>query len=232
MKAPVVDYRKLRPNNITSPEYRHLLLLSGWLVYFASFFITENLISPERCRVVHCALDDKIPFCEWFIIFYVGWYFLIVGSLLWFALYDIEGFTSLQTYIIIVQSIATVAYIIFPSRQELRPETFPRENIASALVGLIYKADTPTGICPSLHAAVSFGITSAWLKEKDASKITKTLIVIFAVLICLSILFVKQHSAVDIIAALPMCLFAELISFKRYYKGKIQAHKRSHGVLP
>ncbi len=232
MKAPVVDYRKLRLNNITSPEYRHLLLLSGWLVYFAFYFITENLISPERCRVVHCALDDKIPFCEWFIIFYVGWYFLIVGSLLWFALYDIEGFTSLQTYIIIVQSIATVAYIIFPSRQELRPETFPRENIASALVGLIYKADTPTGICPSLHAAVSFGITSAWLKEKDASKVTKTLITVFAVLICLSILFVKQHSAVDIIAALPMCLFAELISFKRYYKGKIQARKRSHGVSP
>ena len=31
MKRPVVDYRKLRFSNITSPQYRHVLLLLGWL---------------------------------------------------------------------------------------------------------------------------------------------------------------------------------------------------------
>ena len=44
MKQPVVDYRKLRLSNITSPEYKHLLLLLGWVVYFAFYFLTENLI--------------------------------------------------------------------------------------------------------------------------------------------------------------------------------------------
>ena len=62
MKQPVVDYRKLRLSNITSPEYRHLLLLLGWVVYFAFYFLTENLIPAEKCHVMHCFLDDLIPF--------------------------------------------------------------------------------------------------------------------------------------------------------------------------
>ena len=42
MRKPVVDYRQLRPSNITSPQYRHLLLLLGWVVYFVLYFTTEN----------------------------------------------------------------------------------------------------------------------------------------------------------------------------------------------
>ena len=92
MRKPVVDYKKLRPSNITSPEYRHLLLLSGWIVYLILFFLTENLIPAEKCYQVEIALDRMIPFCEWFIIPYVGWYLLIVVSLIYFALYNAGNF--------------------------------------------------------------------------------------------------------------------------------------------
>ena len=48
------------------------------MVYFALYFLTENLIPAENCRPVHMWLDDVIPLCEWFIIPYVFWYALIV----------------------------------------------------------------------------------------------------------------------------------------------------------
>lgn len=48
MKKPVVDYRKLRLRTLPMPEYSHLLLLSGWIVYFALYFITENLIYRRK----------------------------------------------------------------------------------------------------------------------------------------------------------------------------------------
>ncbi|MFT4143508.1 MAG: hypothetical protein QM644_03550 [Mobilitalea sp.] len=219
MRKPIVDYRKLRLSNITSPEYRHLLLLLGWPVYFSFYFLTENLISPENCYPVHCWLDDVVPFCEWFIIPYVGWYLLIVVSLLYFALYNVKNFKNLQKFIIITQTVAVTIYILFPNRQDLRPVDFPRHNVLTDIIGWIYSVDTNTGVCPSLHVAYSLGIASTWLKEKSASKMIKTLVVVAVISICMSVAFVKQHSVVDIFAAIPLGLFAELLVFgKSYYR--------------
>lgn len=220
MRKPVVDYRTLRLSNITSPQFRHLLLLSGWLVYFLLYFLTENLIPVEDCYPVWCKLDDIVPFNEWFVIPYVGWYVLIVISLGYFALYHVENFKGLQTYIMITQGIAMVCYIVFPTRQDLRPEVFPRENFLTWIMGIIYSADTNTGVCPSLHVAYSLGIASAWLKEKSAAWYVKTIVVIFVILVCLSVAFTKQHSVVDIFAAIPVCLVAEIFAFRKYYKSK------------
>ena len=221
MRKPVVDYRQLRPSNITSPQYRHLLLLGGWLVYFTLYFLTENLIPAEKCYPVWCILDDYIPFNEWFVIPYVGGYVLIVWSLLYFLCYNVENFKGLQTYIIVTQAIAMACYIIFPTRQDLRPEMFERENILTGIMGIIYAGDTNTGVCPSLHVAYSLGIASTWLKEKQASKWTKAFVLVFVTLVCLSVAFTKQHSVVDIFAAIPVCMVAEWIAFyKRYWLPK------------
>ncbi len=219
-RPPAVDYRKLRLYNITSPEYRHLLLLSGWLVYFVLYFLTENLIPPEHCYPVHCRLDDFIPFCEYFLIPYFGWYGLIVYSLWHYLRYDIAQFKSLQIYIMITQGLAMACYILFPTRQDLRPESFANDNIFTALIGLLYQADTNTGVCPSLHVAYSLGIASAWLKDRQASRGAKGFVTVFVILVCLSTMFIKQHSAVDFFAALPVCLIAERFAFKHYWKTK------------
>ena len=144
MRTPMVDYRKLRLNNINTPQYRHLFLLLGWVGYLSMYVLTENLIPAESCYPVHCTLDDMVPFCELFIIPYVSWYLLIIGSLLYFLLYNVDSFKKLQTYIIITQIIAMAIYIIFPNRQDLRPEVFPRDNILTQLIGFIYSVDTNT----------------------------------------------------------------------------------------
>ena len=217
MKAPVVDYRKFRLSKINTPEFSHLKLLLGWLVYFALYFLTENLIPAERCTPVHMWLDDRIPFHEGFLIPYVFWYFLIVLSLGWFLLYHVDGFKRLQTYIIITQVCATAIYILFPNRQDLRPEVFPRDNFLTDCVRLLYSVDTNTGVCPSLHVAYSMGIASVWLKEKRASRAWKIFVVVSVILICLSTMFIKQHSAADFFAALPICLLAELLVYGKDY---------------
>ena len=170
MKKPVVDYRKFRFSKLRDPEYRHMLLLLGWVGYFLLYVLTENLIPPERCHVIHCALDDKIPFCELFLIPYTFWYLLVAGSLLYFFLYDIPSFRTLSIFIIITQVVAMTAYIFYPSIQLLRPETFPRDNLLTRLMAFIYTVDTPTGVCPSLHVAYSVGIASTWCKARSVPR--------------------------------------------------------------
>lgn len=220
MKKPVVDYRQFRLSKLNDPQFSHLKLLFGWVGYFCLYFLTENLIPAENCYSVHIPLDDVIPFCEWFVIPYVSWYFLIVFCLGYFALYNIDSFKRLSKYIIITQVVAMTIYILLPSRQDLRPVEFPRENLLTQIVGFLYAFDTNTGVCPSLHVGYSLGIASVWLKEKGASPIWKTVVVVWVILICLSTMFVKQHSALDCFAALPMCLLAELVVYRDRYFSK------------
>lgn len=215
MRKLQVDYRKLRLSNIGTPEYRHLLLLLGWVGYFILYFLTENLIPRESCHVIHSPLDDLIPFHEGFVIFYVGWYALIVLSLGYFLLYSVQSFKNLQTYIIITQILAMVVYIVYPSRQELRPEVFPRENVLTWIMGIIYSFDTNTGVLPSLHVAYSVGIASTWLRERSAKPWLKVFITLFCLGVCISVAFVKQHSVLDIFAAIPVCMVAEWFVFFR-----------------
>ena len=218
MKKPQTNYRTLRFHNFNTPEFSHLKLLLGWVVYFALYMLTESLIPPERCHVVHCALDDRIPFREEFVIFYVGWYFLILFSLGYFLLYSVDSFRKLQTYFILIQLVAMAVYLLWPSRQELRPQVFPRENLLTAVVGLLYRIDTPTGVCPSVHVAGSVAIASVWLRERRAKPWQKAAIGCFCLLVCLSVSFLKQHSVVDILAAIPLCLIAEWFVFLRKKK--------------
>ncbi|MBQ6893026.1 MAG: phosphatidic acid phosphatase [Clostridia bacterium] len=223
MKKPTVDYSGFRLSRLTEPRFSHLLLLLGWPAYFLMYFLTENLIPHEKCYPVHCVLDDIIPFCEYFVIPYVFWYALIVISLLYFAFYNVDSFKKLQKYIIITQIVAMIAYIAFPTRQDLRPTEFANDNIFTSLVGYLYSFDTSTGVCPSLHVAYSLGIASTWVKEKGVSKWWKAFVVFAVIMICLATMFIKQHSAVDFFAAIPVCILAEVIVFGKYWKNKKQA---------
>ena len=206
--TPQVDCSKLTLHNINSTEYSHVKLLIGWPIYFLLFFLTENLIPYRKCHIVHSVIDDIVPFNEYFVIFYCSWFALVFFSLLYFFIYDCKSFKRLQTFIIITQIFAMAAYIFYPTIQLSRPEILG-DNICCKIVAFIYAFDTPTGVCPSLHIAYSLGILSAWYKTK-ISTLKKIGLFVWIVLIAMSVLYIKQHSFLDIIAALPICLIAEL----------------------
>ena len=108
-------------------------------------------------------------------------------------------------------------YILFPSRQDLRPAVFPRENFFTWVMGLIYTLDTDTGVCPSLHVAYSLAIFNVIVKDKDVHKWVKWFVGIFAACVCASTMFVKQHSFLDFLAALPVVLLGECIIYGKSY---------------
>lgn len=226
MRKPVVDLKKFRLSRITQPEYRHFLYIGTWLIYLIMHLLTESLIPVDKCYVVHSALDDVIPFCEYFIIPYVTWYLLIAVSIVYFALYSPENFKRMMIFMFVVQMLGMVIYIVFPNRQDLRPEVFPRDNFCTDIVKLIYSIDTNTNVCPSMHVAISVALISTWLKEKPASVWARVFVVVFCLVVCISVVFVKQHSVVDIYAAMPVCLVAEVIAFWNYWKEGFSKNKK------
>ena len=217
LKKKPVDYSGFSLRRLNEPRFSHVKLLGGWIFYFTMYFITENLIPREACHPIHCALDDLIPFNEFFLIFYVGWYALVFGALAYTLFFDVPKFRKLQIFIIITQVIAMTCYVIYPSRQDLRPEVFERQNVLTALMAFIYSFDTSTGVCPSLHVGYSLGILSVALKDRELGAGWKALLGFVVLMICLAVCFVKQHSALDVFWALPMCLVAEIVTYGKDY---------------
>ena len=216
-----MDTKWIKENFIKSgSKYSHLKLLAGWILYFILYLGTDKFIPVERCHVVHSPIDDMIPFCEHFLIFYCAWYAWIVLTLLYYLKHDVESFKKLQVYFIVVQIIAVIFYIIYPTIQIGRPETFARDNIFTQILGEIYAVDTPTGVCPSIHVAYSIAIAASWINRKKSRISTKVFTVILAVLISASTVLVKQHSIIDVFAAIPLALLGDILVY-----GRIGGHR-------
>lgn len=204
----MVDYRKLRASNITSPEFRHLLLLLYWPIYGLTFLILERGLTLTY-HPVESALDAKIPFCEYYVIPYYFWFIFLIGIHFYTAFFDIAAFKKLMYFIMITYTVTTVIYLFYPTRQELRPAEFERNNIFIVIVKALYDFDTNTNVCPSIHVIGSFAVLFTSRHCKRFKTFWWQLGFISAtVLICLSTVFLKQHSIIDIWAALAVCAAA------------------------
>ena len=109
-----------------------------------------------------------------------------------------------------------MVYFIFPTCQSLRPEIFPRDNTFTRFLYYFYQFDTNTNVCPSIHVIGSVAVCcTAFSMPRFRSRGWKWAFGATAVLICMSTVFLKQHSAVDVLAALPVCLAAYHIAFRK-----------------
>lgn len=192
-----VDYKKLRFNNLTSPQFRHLFFILFWPIYLAIFFATEKFIVPQYD--IYSPIDDFIPFCEFFVIPYFLWYGLLAFASLYTLFFDVPAFKRFYKFLCVTSIITFLIHIIFPNMQSLRPVEFARDNIFVDMMRGIYNADTNTNVCPSIHVVFSMGITfSLWNSKHFSSAFWRCINVIITISICLSTVFLKQHSVIDI----------------------------------
>ena len=102
-------------------------------VYLTMFFIIEHLIT-DNYWATQTAIDDYIPFCEWFIFPYDAWAFLLVAIGLYLIVKDGEGFRRYMWTIMITFTTATVFCALVPNGQDLRPAVMEHHNIAAWLL--------------------------------------------------------------------------------------------------
>ena len=211
-----VDYRSFRLSKLNAPEFRHLKLLLYWPVFGCLFLFVERLSPITRYFPIYCTLDDLIPFCEFFLLPYLFWFIYLVGMHIYTLLYDIAAFQRMMKFIIISYSVTMLIYFIFPTCQELRPSEFVRDNLFTRFLFYFYQFDTNTNVCPSIHV---IGTAAVWCTSRTIQRFqTPAWRFAFgtaAFLICISTVFLKQHSIVDILAAIPICLIAYHFSFGR-----------------
>lgn len=187
-------------------KYGHAWILSYFLIYLPWFSYLEKKVTT-RYHVMHCELDDLIPFNEYFIIPYLLWFLYIAVSILYFFLTNKEDYYRLCIFLFMGMTLCLLICTLIPNGINFRPAVDPDKNICSRLVAFIHQMDTCTNVFPSIHVYNSIGIHIAVHKSKSLQKHPLLRIASFflAGLICLSTVFLKQHSVLDIAGAMLLC---------------------------
>ena len=89
---------------------------------------------------------------------------------------------------------------LYPNGLDLRPVQFERDNIFVDMVKMLYKADTPTNVLPSIHVFNSIGVCIAISHNRVLSrrKVIHYGSLVLGISIILVTMFLKQHSVIDV----------------------------------
>lgn len=183
-------------------RYKHIWVFSYGLIYLPWFYYLEKHVTTQY-YVIHSSIDDKIPFIEFFIVPYLLWFVFIAAVVLYFFFTDTAGFYRLCALLITGMTLFLIISTFFPNGLALRPTTFERDNIFVDMVKLLYQADTPTNVLPSIHVynticvCIAIAYSPAFKKHRFITACSYVL----AALIILATMFLKQHSVVDVMAA-------------------------------
>lgn len=198
-------------------KYNHAIAILYFPFYVFCFIGLERK-NTDDYYVVESVLDSYIPFCEWFVIPYFLWFAYIATTFIYFFFADKQDFVRLCIFLFTGMTVCLLIYYLWPNGQNLRPNlaTLGRENIFTRILAGLYSTDTHTNVCPSIHTFNSVGactviFKSNRLKDKTGIRIAA---LVLTVSICLSTVFLKQHSVLDVfwalVLAVPMYLLAYL----------------------
>ena len=185
-------------------------------IYLLTFLFAEKHVVDGRF-VSYLPLDDKIPFISAFVVPYVLWYVLIFGVGIYLFKKDHEGFKRYMSFIGISFFSIIILNMLFPNEQNLRADLTFQEGVFVKAVAFIYSVDTNTNVCPSMHVVGALGaVFSVW--QRRLSKFWRYTLTVLGIFICLSTVFIKQHSLLDVIIAIPYAVGVWIIVNKLIFR--------------
>lgn len=211
-------------------QYKHSVILSYFFIYLTWFFLLEH--RTGKIHVIHSRLDDLIPFNEIFVIPYFLWFAYIFITVAYFLLTSKKDFYRCCAYLFTGMTICLFIYTIFPNGHHLRVDIagLGRKNIFLDILSNLYQFDTATDVFPSIHVFNSVGALIAIHKSERLTKIKwlQFSALILTVLICLSTVFLKQHSVLDVFGALALNI---VMYFIVYVPSWVKVRKQSKQEL-
>ncbi len=219
-------------------KYSHAMpLIIYGVIYITWFYLLEHR-DGGYYEIIHMSIDDKIPFCEWFVIPYFMWFGYIALTVLFMFFKNRDDYYRICAFLFSGMTIFLIISTFFPNAQQLRPSVMPRDNILTYMVSILYKLDTATNLWPSIHVYNSLGAHFAIMQNNELLKHKKLRFasLILCISIILSTMFIKQHSFYDVITAFILAAFMYIaiyrsdlilslrLQYRKFFKKKHQAN--------
>ncbi len=196
-------------------RYKHAIPLFIYAIIYLSWFGYLEKTVKRPANLIHMNLDDKIPFCEVFIVPYLLWFVYISAVVLYFFFKDKQDYYRACTFLFTGMTVFLVVSTLWPNGHHLRPAVMPRDNIFSTMVAMLYKTGTPTNLWPSIHVYNSLGAHFAVFRNEKLHR--KPVVHIGSLVLCVSIIlstmFLKQHSVFDVLTAFIMAAVMYIVVY-------------------
>lgn len=187
-------------------KYGHAWILLYFSIYLPWFAYLEKHVTTQY-HVMHSALDDLIPFNEYFVIPYFFWFIYIALAVCWFFFTNREDYYKLCIFLFTGMTLSLLVCTLFPNGTDFRPDLDPDKNLFTKAVAALYAADTCTNVFPSIHVYNSLAVHIGIVRSEQFKNCRPVQIVsgIITVSICMSTVFLKQHSIIDVAGAMLLC---------------------------
>ena len=197
------------------PEYLYVLFIPAYLL---CFFLMERLVPVEGYWVSYLPLDDRIPFLECFVIPYCLWYLLLPFTGVVLLLTDVPELRRYMRFLMLGFGVSMLFCLLVPNGQDLRPAEFARDNPFTRVLAAIYAVDTNTNVLPSMHVVGCGASASAAFGSRGPLRRVRWGVLALCLLVCASTVLVKQHSLLDLLAGLALCLPIRLLLYGKARK--------------
>ena len=186
---------------------RHLIPIAVWFVIYMGLFGFLEIVPPKDVHLIHCALDDRIPNMAIFIYPYVSWFpYILVCAALAIKNLDDRQFKKAVLVLTMGMNIFLFISYVWPTGLDLRDSiVYDLHTLSGNLLKFVQTVDTPKSVFPSMHVYVTLVLQYTLEMQKKLVPAWGIWVGrVLAVLIVLSTMFTKQHSAVDVTAAIVM----------------------------
>ena len=174
-----------------------------WLPFYLLAFVLVEHLPQASYWPTQLTLDNAIPFCEWFVLFYCTWYPLLVAVGLYLLLRDAPAFRHYMAFLAVTFFASVVIWFLLPNGQDLRPAVMEHHNLAAWLVEYTYSIDTNTNVFPSVHIlGCMAAVAAVWHTPGLRKPAWRWGVTLYAALVMVSTMFVKQHAVIDVLAGL------------------------------
>lgn len=188
---------------------RLLCCLIGWgtvgIVYNYTGQLTDNatILTPDFIdNVLHFSVNAIWFYLSFFIFIPIGYLFC-----------PQERVLPLMYTMLLCALASGCVYLLFPTTMIYT--NFVDISLAGRALSVLIDVDSPQNLLPSLHVSLTLIVlTALWSKQQ---KYRTAIYLIWAVAICISVLVLKRHLFIDVVAGVITALAAGLIvQFFRY----------------
>ena len=112
-------------------------------------------------------------------------------------------------------TVALACYVILPTGLDLRPYRVPGTDIFAQAVRYLYRTDTPTNVCPSIHVFNSVTLMLAYSRcrifEEPRRRWMRPAAAVLCISIVCSTMLLKQHSCIDVVLGILLALVMDTL---------------------
>ncbi len=198
-----------QPYSITKKTLGLILMVTFYTVGYLGI----NRINDYRSHYYDVSFwfEKDIPFIPVAIIGY-SFVFLLV-AIMYLAIDNMQDFWEICIRFLNMSLLCFIIFLIFPVRMDLRPEVGMAGDWITELVRFYFWIDHPYNLFPSMHLSASF-FSAFYCMRKG--KIIGWITMVMAITVGVSVVLLKQHYILDVVAGFFVAWLSAFFSLKKF----------------